>query len=57
MILKGKKILESFTKKNCKIKSKKIRVEKVIKRKGDLLFIKWKGCESFFNSWIDKEKT
>ena len=31
------------------------RVEKVIKRKGDKLYVKWKGYNSSFNSWIDKK--
>ena len=31
------------------------RVEKVIKRKGDKLYIRWKGYDSSFNSWIDKK--
>ena len=34
---------------------KEFRVEKVIKRKGDKLYVKWKGYDSFFNSWIDKK--
>ena len=30
------------------------RVEKVIKRDGDKLYVKWKGYDKLFNSWIDK---
>ena len=30
-------------------------IEKVIKRKGDELYVKWKGYDSSFNSWIDKK--
>ena len=26
--------------------------EKVIKGKGDKLYVKWKGCDNLFNSWI-----
>ena len=45
-----------FTKKNCKEQMKKnFRVEKVIKRKSDKLYVKWKGYDSSFNSWIDKK--
>ena len=56
MILKEKKLLECFTKKNCKkTNQKEFRVEKVIKRKGDKLYVKWKGYDSSFNSLIDKE--
>ena len=38
--LKGKKLLEHFTKKNCKKQSnsKKVRVDRVITRKGNELF-------------------
>ena len=42
--------------KNCKKQSKGVRVEKVIKKKGDKLCIKWKGYDSSFNSWIDKKR-
>ena len=31
------------------------RVEKVIKRKGDKLYVKWKRYDNSFNSWIDKK--
>ena len=27
---------------------------KVIRRKGDKLYIKWKGYNNSFNSWLDK---
>ena len=30
------------------------RIEKIIKRKGDKLYVKWKGYDNSFNSWIDK---
>ena len=30
-------------------------MEKVIKRKGDKLSVKWEGYDNSFNSWIDKE--
>ena len=26
-----------------------------MKRKGDKLYVKWKGCNNSFNSWIDKK--
>ena len=38
-----------------KTKSKKFRIEKVIKRKGDKLYVKWKGYDSLFKIWIDKK--
>ena len=34
--------------------NQKFRIEKVIKRKGDKLYVKWKGYDSSFNSWIHK---
>ena len=32
-----------------------INAEKVIKRKGDKLYVKWKGYDNSFNNWIDKK--
>ena len=49
MILTEKKFLERFTKTNKsmqkmqKTNQKEFRMEKVIKRKGDKLYVKWKG--------------
>ena len=51
-----KKLLEVFTKSNCKKKSQeKFRIQKLIKRKGNKLYVKWKGYDNLFNSWIDKK--
>ena len=36
-------------------KQNEFRIEKVIKRKGDKLSVKWKGYDNSFNSWIDKK--
>ena len=47
VILNVKKFLERFTKQNCE--EKEFRVEKAIKRKGDKLYIKWKGYVNSFN--------
>ena len=30
-------------------------IEKVIKRKGDKLYVKWKGHNNSFNGWIEKK--
>ena len=39
--------------KNCKKTNKKeFRIEKILKRKGDKLHVKWKGYDNSFNSWI-----
>ena len=49
--LKGQKIVGAFYKKELqKVKSKRVTVEKVIKRRSDRLYIKWKGYNSCFNS-------
>ena len=45
----GMKLLEHFTKKNCK-KKKKNRTKTVINRKGDKLYVKWEGHNNSFNS-------
>ena len=37
-----------------KTNQQQFRIEKVIERKGDKLYAKWKGYDSSFNSWIDK---
>ena len=42
-------------KKNWKKKKKEFRIEKVIKRKGNKLHVKWKGYDNLFNSWIDEK--
>ena len=50
------KIVETFYKNKLeKTKQKEFRTEKVIKRKGDKLHVKWKGYNSSFNSWINKK--
>ena len=42
VILTEKKLLDIFSRKNCKnTNQKEFRVEKVIKRKGDKLYVKW----------------
>ena len=35
--------------------NKNFRIEKVIKIKGDKLYVKRKGYDNSFNSWIDKK--
>ena len=54
--LNGEKIVEIFYKtEQQKTNQRDFRVGKVIKRKGDKLYVKWKGYNSSFNSWIDKK--
>ena len=38
-----------------KTNQKEFRIEKIIQRKGDKLYVKWKGYNNWFNSWIDKK--
>ena len=57
MILKTNKLLERVTKKNCKENHKKFGVKKVIRRKGGKLYVKWKGYDRSFDSWIYKKDT
>ena len=38
-----------------KIDQQEFRIEKVIKKKGDKLYVQWKGYDNSFNSWIDKK--
>ena len=54
--LNGEKIVGSFYEKELqKTSQEKFRIEKVLKRKGDKLYDKWKGYDSRFNNWIDKK--
>ena len=50
------KLLELYLKMNCKKTiQEEIRINKVIKKKGDKLYLKWKGYDNSFNSCIDKK--
>ena len=52
----GEEIEGSFYEKKLqKTNQKELRIEKVIKRKGNKLYVKWKGYNNSFNSWIDKK--
>ena len=56
MILMVKELLEHFYEKELqKTNGKEFRIEKVIKRKCDELYVEWKGYDNSFNSWIDKK--
>ena len=55
VILMVEKLLGSFRKKNFKKSQREFRVEKVINRKGDKIYIKWKSYDNSFSSWIDKK--
>ena len=54
--LNDEKIIGTFYEKELQsTNQQKFRIEKVIKRKGDKLHVKWKGYDNSFNSWIDKK--
>ena len=54
--LNGEEIIGTFYEKELqKINQEELRIEKVIRRKGDKLYVKWKGYDNSFNSWIDKK--
>ena len=54
--LHGEEIVGTFCKSNLqKTKQKEFRIEKLVKRKGDKLYVKLKGYNSLFNSWIGKK--
>ena len=54
--LNGEEITWTFYEKELqKTNQKEFRIEEVIKRKGDKLYVKWKGYNNWFNSWIDKK--
>ena len=38
-----------------KTNQKEFRMEKIINRKGDKLYVKWKSYDNSFNIWIDKK--
>ena len=53
--LNGEEIAGTFYEKELqKTNQEEFRIEKVIRRKGDKLYVKWKGYDNSFNSWIDK---
>ena len=54
--LTGERIDGTFNEKELqKTDQQEFRIEKVIKRKGDKLYVKWKGYDNSFNSWINKK--
>ena len=56
MISNGEEIIRTFYEKELqKTNQQELRIEKVIKRKGDTLYVKWKGYDNSFNSWIHKK--
>ena len=53
--LNGEEIIGIFYEQELpKTSQEEFRIEKVIRRKGDKLYVTWKGYDNSFNSWIDK---
>ena len=53
--LNGEENLGRFYEKELqKANQQEFRIEKIIKKKGDKLYVKWRRYDSTFNSWIDK---
>ena len=54
--LNGEKISGSFYEKELKkTNQKEFKIEKVLKRKGVKLYVKWKGYSNSFNSWVNEK--
>ena len=54
--MNGEEIIETFYEKELqKTNQKEFKIEKIIKRKGNKLYVKWRGYDNSFNSWIDKK--
>ena len=54
--LNGEEIIGTFYEKELqKTNQEEFRIGKVIKKKGNKLYVKWKGYDNSFNSWIDKK--
>ena len=54
--LNGEEIIGGFYEKELqKTNQQEFIIEKIIKRKGDKLYVKQKGYDSSFNGWIDKK--
>ena len=54
--LNGEEIIGTFYENELqKTDQKEFRIEKVLKKNGDKLYVKWKGYNISFNSWIDKK--
>ena len=55
-MVNGEEIVRTYYEKELqKTNQKEFRVEKLIKRKGEELYVKWKGYDKYFNIWIDKK--
>ena len=54
--LNGEEIIRTFYEKELqKTNPEEFKIEKIIKKKGNKLYVKWKGYNNSFNSWINKK--
>ena len=54
--LNGEEIVETFYEEELqKTNQEEFRIEKVIKKKVDKLYVKWEGYDNSANSWIDEK--
>ena len=54
--LNGEEIIGTFYEKELqKTNQQEFRIQKVVKRLGGKLYVKWNGYDGSFNSWIDKD--
>ena len=54
--MNGEEITGSFYEKELqKSSQEKFRIEKVLRREGDKLYVNWKRYGNRFNSWIDEK--
>ena len=54
--LNGEEIIGTFYEEELQATNQQeFRTENVLKRKGDKSYVKWKGCDNSFNSWIDRK--
>ena len=54
--LNGEETVWKFYEKELeKNNQEELRIEKIIKRKGNKLHVKWKGYDNAFNSWVDEK--
>ena len=55
--LNSEEIIGTFYEKELqKTNQEQFRIEKVIKKEGNKLYVKWKGYDYSINSWIDKKE-
>ena len=54
--LNGEEIIGTFYEKELqKTNQQEFRIGKVIQKKGNKSYVKWKSYDNLFDSWIDKE--